>query len=63
MSALRSFLGKPYEKLLIIDLVCMYVNSPKIWDAYIKHLENKHHSKVIYIKDKNKEIGWRTLCT
>ena len=63
MAALRSFLGKPYEKLLIIDLVCMYVNSPKIWDAYIKHLENKHHSKVIYIKDKNKEIGWRTLCT
>lgn len=25
MAALRSFLGKPYEKLLIIDLVCMYV--------------------------------------
>lgn len=63
MVALRSFLGKPYDNLLILDFVCMYVNSPKIWEAYIKHLEEKHHAKVIYIKDKNKEIGWRTLCT
>ena len=63
MAALRSFLGKPYENLLILDFVCMYVNSPRIWDAYIKGLEEKHQSKVIYIKDKNKEIGWRTLCT
>ncbi len=63
MAALRSFLGKPYDNLLILDFVCMYVNSPKIWDAYIKGLEEKHHSKVVYIKDKNKEIGWRTLCT
>lgn len=63
MAALRSFLGKPYENLLILDFVCMYVNSPKIWEAYIKHLEEEHHAKVVYIKDKNKEIGWRTLCT
>lgn len=63
MAALRSFLGKPYENLLILDFVCMYVNSPKIWEAYIKGLEKKHHSKVVYVKDKNKEIGWRTLCT
>lgn len=63
MAALRSFLGKPYDNLLILDFVCMYVNSPKIWEAYIKHLEEKHHAKVVYIKDKNKEIGWRTLCT
>lgn len=63
MAALRSFLGKSYDNLIILDFVCMYVNSPKIWSAYIKSLEEKHHSKVIYIKDKNKEIGWRTLCT
>lgn len=63
MAALRSFLGKPYDNILILDFVCMYVNSPKIWEAYIKHLEEKHHAKVVYIKDKNKEIGWRTLCT
>lgn len=63
MAALRRYLGKTYDNLLILDFVCMYVNSPKIWDAYIKGLEEKHHSKVVYIKDKNKEIGWRTLCT
>lgn len=61
MAALRCYLGKPYENLVIMDFVCAYVNSPKIWQAYIKYLEEKHNSKVIYIKDKNKEIGWRTL--
>lgn len=61
MAALRCFLGKPYDNLIILDFVCAYVNSPKIWQAYIRYLEEKHHSKVIYIKDKNKEIGWRTL--
>lgn len=61
MAALRCFLGKPYENLLILDFVCAYVNSPKIWQAYIKFIEEKYQSKVIYIKDKNKEIGWRSL--
>lgn len=63
MAALRNYLGKPYENLLILDFVCMYVNSPLIWDAYIQGLEKKYQSKVIYIKDKNKEVGWRSLCT
>ena len=61
MAALRCYLDKPYDNLIILDFVCAYVNSPKIWQAYIKYLEKKHQSKVIYIKDKNKEIGWRTL--
>ena len=39
----------------------MYVNSPKVWHKYIEFLEEKYSSKVIYIKDKNKEICWRTL--
>ena len=61
MAALRCYLGKPYDNLMILDFVCAYVNSPKVWNAYIKYLEEKHNSTIVYIKDKNKEIGWRTL--
>ena len=43
MAALRCFLGKPYDNLIILDFVCAYVNSPKIWQAYIRYLEEKHH--------------------
>lgn len=62
IAGLKSFLGKEYENLITLDFVCMYVNSPLVWKKYIDFLENEHKSKVIYIKDKNKEIGWRTLC-
>ena len=61
IAALKSYLKKDYENLITLDFICMYVNSPKIWHKYIKFLEEKYSSKVIYIKDKNKEIGWRSL--
>lgn len=62
ISALKSFLRKDYENLITLDFICMYVNSPMIWSKYIDYLEKEHNSKVVYIKDKNKEIGWRSLC-
>lgn len=62
IAGLKSFLRKDYENLITIDFICQYVNSPLIWSKYIEYLENEHKSKVIYIKDKNKEIGWRSLC-
>lgn len=62
IGALKSYLRKDYVNLITIDFICQYVNSPLIWRKYIDNLEKEHHSKVIYIKDKNKELGWRTLC-
>lgn len=62
IAGLKQYLKKPYENLLTVDFICNYVNSPFIWKKYIDYLEKSHNSKVIYIKDKNKEIGWRTLC-
>lgn len=62
IAGLKSYLRKDYENLVMIDFICQYVNSPLIWHKYIEHLEKEHQSKVIYIKDKNKELGWRALC-
>lgn len=62
IAALKSFLRKDYDNLITIDFICQYVNSPLIWHKYIDHLEKEHQSKVVYIKDKNKELGWRALC-
>ena len=62
IAGLKLFLKKPYDNLITVDFICMYVNSPLIWRKYIDSLEKEHQSKVVYIKDKNKEIGWRTLC-
>lgn len=61
MTALRSFLGKDYENLIIVDFVCRGVNSPKVYRKYLDSLERKYSGKVVYVKAKNKELGWRNL--
>ena len=61
MAALRSFLQKDYENLIIVDFICRGVNSPKVYRAYLDSLEKKYGSKVVYVKAKNKELGWRNL--
>lgn len=61
MAALRSFLRKNYENLIIVDFICRGVNSPKVYRKYLDSLEKKYKSKVNNVKAKNKEIGWRNL--
>ncbi len=61
MAALRQFLKKDYENLLIVDFLCRATNSPKVFHKYIESLERKYGSKVIAVKDKNKDHGWHSL--
>ena len=61
MAALRTFLQKDYDNLIIVDFICRGVNSPKVYRAYLDSLEKKYNSKVVYVKAKNKELGWRNL--
>lgn len=61
MAALRTFLGRDYENLIIVDFVCRGVNSPKVYRKYLDSLERKYGGKVVYVKAKNKELGWRNL--
>lgn len=61
MAALRAFLQKEYENLIIIDFICRGINSPKVHRKYLEYLEERFGSKVIYIKSKSKELGWRQL--
>lgn len=61
MTALRSFLQQDYDNLIIVDFVCRGVNSPKVYRAYLDSLEKKYGGKAVYVKAKNKELGWRNL--
>ena len=61
MAALRSFLQKDYENLIIVDFICRGVNSPKVYRKYLDSLERRYGGKVVYVKAKNKELGWRNL--
>lgn len=63
MAALRAFLKRDYDNLIIVDLICRGINSPKLLKGYVKYLENCYSSKIVYFKTKNKELGWRRLAT
>ncbi len=61
MAALRSFLQKDYDNLVIVDLICLGVNSPKVWRKYLEYIEEKYGAKIVDTENKNKEYGWRNL--
>ncbi len=61
MAALRSFLRKDYENLIIVDFLCRATNSPKVFEKYKESLESRYGSKIVAIKDKNKDHGWHSL--
>lgn len=61
MAALRRYIKKDYDNLIIVDFICLGVNSPKVFRKYLDFLEKKYNSKIVYFKAKNKELGWRKL--
>lgn len=63
IDALNSFLNKEYDNLVTMDFICLGINSPKAFSAYVEEQEKKHKSKVKYIQLKNKIEGWQSLAS
>ena len=61
MGALRSYLRKEYDNLIIVDFLCRATNSPKAYRKYMEMLESQYGGKVVYVKAKNKDHGWHSL--
>ena len=54
IKALKCFLGKEYELLYTIDILCHGVPSPKFWKKYVEFLEKKYGGKISNIRFRNK---------
>ncbi len=61
MAALKFFLRKPYDNLIVVDYICRGIPSPLLFKKFLEYLELKHNSKVVFFKAKNKELGWHNL--
>lgn len=59
-AGLKSFLGKTYDNLLTMDLICHGVPSPKVWQAYIDYRSQKENNGVRpqRINMRSKSSGW-----
>ena len=58
VDGLRAYLGKKYENLYCIDIVCHGVPSNKMFQDYIETLEKKYNDKIIDFKFRDKTKGW-----
>ena len=56
-AGLRNYLGAPYSGLLLADLVCHGVPSPKLWEKYTE-LTEKKHGKLKYANFRSKKLGY-----
>lgn len=59
VAAIYSFLGKNYANLYTIEFICMGVNSPLAYRAWIRELEDALRAKVSNVTFKYKNSGWR----
>ena len=59
IAGLKNYLGKEYDRLLTIDVLCHGVPSPKIWKLYLEEQERKYNSKITSIQFRDKKLGWK----
>lgn len=59
-AGLMNYLGKNYKNLIITDLICHGVPSPKAWQAYIDYRSNKENNGIRPqgINMRSKASGW-----
>lgn len=61
IAALINYLGRDYDNLITVDLICAGVNSPKVWRKYLDYIEEINKSKIVWTENKSKEYGWKNL--
>jgi coenzyme F420-reducing hydrogenase beta subunit len=63
IAGLKMFLGKEYENLLTVDIICHGVSSPIVWKKYLSELLKKYpqifKSTVSDINFRDKTHGWK----
>ena len=57
IDGLKRFLGKEYDNLITVEVVCHGVPSPKVWKEHLRKILNK--GKVTKVNFRDKTTGWR----
>lgn len=52
--------GVNKDKLILCDLICHGVPSPRIWKDYARYIEKKYKDKIYRVNFRDKEFGWDT---
>lgn len=60
ISGLKAYLGRDYDNLILQDIVCHGVPSPKVWQKYIAFREKSAGAKTRRMLFRHKKYGWKT---
>lgn len=63
IAGLKSYLGKEYEELYTIDLLCHGVPSPMIFKQYINYMKEKHGKDIRQLQMRYKKPSWSNFST
>lgn len=58
INGLKNFLGKEYDNLICVDVICHGVPSAALWEKYVKNQEKKYNGKLIDINFRCKDKNW-----
>ena len=58
VNGLKSFLGKEYDNLICVDVICHGVPSPALWHEYAEYQERKINGKLKSVNFRCKDNSW-----
>ena len=61
-AGLRSYMGRNYDNLLIVDFACGGVTAQKYLSDYLEKLEEEYGSSVVRMSFRDKYYGWGQNC-
>ena len=59
IAGLKRYLGKEYDQLLTVDVVCHGVPSPLVWRDYLRDITANNLSQIASINFRDKSTGWK----
>ncbi|MFW5886990.1 MAG: Coenzyme F420 hydrogenase/dehydrogenase, beta subunit C-terminal domain, partial [Bacteroidota bacterium] len=59
VEGLNLFLGKSFENLITVDLICHGAPSPAVFKSFIEYIQEKETRKLLDFKFRDKRSGWR----
>lgn len=60
ISGLKKYLGKDYDRLLTVDVVCHGVPSPLLWKCYLDSLSRRAGECPVAVSFRDKSTGWKS---
>lgn len=59
VAGLKAFLGREYDNLYTVDVLCHGVPSPKVWKQYLAEQEQHYAASVVRASFRDKRMGWK----